>query len=162
MDVHTSGVERSAIHCRQIARHAVGRSRGFTAPALLLFLIVGMLAWAVTLDQVQNTAVQARVSEAEATAATIMQVLQSHCARSSAPLAQQPYQHVEAPDSYIAELRIAGSCAVPELHIAMRHTDALPVEPVFAFVGQWSGDLLLWSCRETAGTGAGFVPDECR
>ena len=147
---------------------------GFSVPLLLLALIAGLLAWTVTIDKVQNTAVQARISEAEATAATVMAALQQHCARPAATLAQQPYSHVEAPDSFIADLRIAGTCAAPELTIAMRNTHALPVEPVFAFNGVWAGDradarsadlagdMLVWTCRETAGTGAAFVPDQCR
>ena len=143
---------------------------GFSVPLLLLALIAGLLAWTVTIDKVQNTAVQARISEAEATAATVMAALQQHCARPAATLAQQPYKHVEAPDSFIADLHIAGTCAAPELTIAMRNTHAMPVEPVFAFVGvradarsaDGAGDMLVWTCRETAGTGAAFVPDQCR
>jgi len=143
---------------------------GFSVPLLLLALIAGLLAWTVTIDKVQNTAVQARISEAEVTAATVMAALQQHCARPAATLAQQPYEHVEAPDSFIADLHIAGTCAAPELTIAMRNTHALPVEPVFAFAGEWAGeqaddgagDMLVWTCRETAGTGAAFVPDQCR
>jgi len=137
-------------------------SHGYSVPLLLLALVAGLLAWAVTLDKVQSTAVQARVSEAEATAITVMTVLQAHCVSPAATLAQQPYRHVDAPDSYIAKLRIDGSCDAPELHIAMRHTDALPVEPEFVFAGHWSGDMLLWSCRETAGAAPAFVPAGCR
>jgi len=143
---------------------------GFSVPLLLLALIAGLLAWTVTIDKVQNTAVQARIFEAEATAATVLAALQQHCARPAATLSQQPYEHVEAPDSFIADLHISGSCAAPELTIAMRNTHALPVEPVFAFAAVWAGvragdgaaDMLVWTCRETAGTGAAFVPDQCR
>lgn len=155
-------------HFRPLAAHRTAmpsrwrHNRGFSAPLLLLALVAAALTWAVTLDRVQNTAVQARVSEAEATAITVMEVLQQHCVQPRATLAQQPYRYADAPDAYIADLRIDGSCAAPELHIAMRHTAALPVEPVFVFSGQWAGDSLLWSCRETAGTGAVFIPDGCR
>jgi len=138
------------------------RSQGYSAPLLLLALVVGMLAWAFTLEKVQGTAVQARVSEAEVTAMTVMAVLQAHCVQPAARLVQQPYRHVDAPDSYIADLRVEGNCTVPELHIAMRHTNALPVEPEFVFAGEWSGDVLSWRCRETAGTGRAFVPEVCR
>jgi len=137
-------------------------SCGYTVPTLLLALVAGMLAWAFTLEKVQGTAVQARVSEAEVTAMTVMAVLQAHCAQPAARLVQQPYRHVDAPDSYIADLRVEGNCTVPELHIAMRHTNALPVEPEFVFAGEWSGDVLSWRCRETAGTGRAFVPEVCR
>ncbi|MDA3933865.1 MAG: hypothetical protein PF630_06015 [Gammaproteobacteria bacterium] len=130
---------------------------------MLLGLAAAGIAWAVTLDQAQNTAVQARVYEAEATATTAMQAVAAHCQDQHAAVIEiDPYEHVDAPDSYIASLDIRGTCAQPAIHIAMRNTLALPVEPVFAFTGQWSGDMLLWGCRETAGTGQAFIPDSCR
>ena len=168
MDVtqHHSRTSRhwpASLHSPQhSSQHSPQRSRGYTVPALLLALVAGLLTWAVTMDKVQSTAVQARVSEAEVTAMTVMAVLQDHCASPAARLAQQPYRHVDAPDSYIAALRIDGSCRTPELHIAMRHTDALPVEPEFVFAGQWAGDVLTWHCRETAGAAPAFVPAACR
>lgn len=164
MDVtqHHSGTSRHRPASLHGPQHSPQHNRGYTVPALLLALAAGLLSWAVTMDKVQSTAVQARVSEAEATAMTVMAVLQQHCLQPEATLAQQPYRHADAPESYIAELRIDGSCAAPEVHIAMRNTDALPVEPEFVFAGQWAGDVLTWSCRETAGSGAAFVPEGCR
>lgn len=158
MDVPTRTVRSSRPQSSRLLLN-----KGYTVPILLLGLAAAAIAWAVTLDQVQNTAVQARVFEAEATAITAMQAVAAHCQdQHAAVLEDNPYKHMDAPDSFIASLDISGTCAQPAIHIAMRNTLALPVEPVFAYTGQWSGDMLLWGCRETAGTGQAFIPDSCR